>query len=352
MILDSQEKLEKYLPFYEKIFANYVDSETYTTKVLESALKGFFDICTWYGVDKVSETAKDFKNIMETLFAFLDYDGKDNFQRMVDKQDRLKFVYEQYHSTESFDYEDPVRCDELLRSLTTEGFSKLLLLDRISFDSSFYDEILFRLIILFYSPDTMHQYLIRQCLTLFFSAFSSSPQPQHLESIKRMFVRCYKAILHADSDSIAHIDNLQLCSFLLSLTQPTNEVSQYPLRCKIHQQGADMFVDEIIENANDYSAQQLTNLSTLLNHCALVNAKYEVLEGLYEKVVEAVSSVPQVQVKKVLTKCQTAVQKLMNETDPPTESDDEENENENVNPNAPEDFTCISLRKSMEKLTI
>lgn len=300
--------------------------------------------------------ASEFTEIMENLMEFLDFDGKENFQRMVDLQDRLKFVYEQYTS-DDIDYDDPVRCKELQRSIAAEGFAKLILLDRIDAGNSFYDEILFRLIILFYSPDTMHQYLIRQCLTVFFSAYSSAPQPHHLQAIKRMLVRCFLAVLHAESEAVAHIDNLQLCSFLLSLIQPTADAAQFELRCSLHHEAAVAFAEEIITYCNDFSAQQLCNLASLLNQCALVNCKFEALDQLLQKVVTAAAEVPQVQVRKPLLKCKVVIEKLIAETDPPTESDDEEESDaENIVPANEEDSSvkvsmdCISLKMENMRL--
>lgn len=314
-----------YLPFFCRVITEGEASEQYSAALLETALRGFFDLLLWHGWEVLERLmgSKTTKQVMRQLLAHLDYDGKDNFQRMVDLQDRLKFVYEHYAS-EKIDYDDEVKCAELFRSVVVEGFAKVLLLDRFPEEHKQYDEVLFQLIVLFYSPDTMYQYLIRQCLTLFFSAYSTSPQPSHQNALQRMVLRCFRAVLQADSAAVAHIDNSQLCAFLLSLTQPSKDSPLFDLRCTVHQNLAQELAEEIVEQADQYSAQQLTYLTNLLHQCALVNARYEVLDALLSKTTQAAEAVPQQQVRKALVRARTVIESLMADTDLPTESDEEE----------------------------
>merc|ERR1712100_5320 len=197
-----------------------------------------------------------------------------------------------------------------------------------------------------------------------FSAYSGSSRAEHLYALQRMVIRCYRAVFQIDSEAIAHIDSSMMCSFLLSLTQPTTEDdSLFSVRCEIHQKIAIELAQEIVDCSGEYSAQWLTTLTSLLNQCALVNARYETLEELVNKIDEAVEAVPQVQVRRKISTIKTGIEKLMAETDPPTESEDEDENMDGENLSdamrnqaiTKEDDTeqCISLlQNGMQKMSL
>jgi hypothetical protein len=302
-------------------------------------VEALFDLCTWFGVQTIDDhllavfeqqqsksksKKKQSPSFVRTLLKLVDCQGQDNFKRMIELQDQRKFVYDRYRSKASEeDFSDLLFAKEKFRTLTCEGFAKWLLLERIASDHPYYDEILLQLIIVFHSADSMHQYTVRQCLSVFFAAYAQSPHAHHLNVIEKLYLRTLRFVFDSESDAITQIDPLSIGSFLLSLTKPSEDAPLEELRHTTHQQIALCLAKEIANSPGEYQSKDLKTIAVLMSHCSLLQSKYEVLVSLSEYTKQSLENINDRWVKPILTKFKSVITILLDRTDPPTESDED-----------------------------
>ena len=351
------ESFEKAMSFIPKFIA-LIKHKKEKLKLKNILISNLFDLALWWGLTGI-ENKMGNRKLIQLFILLLEFDGDANFRKMIELQDRFEFIYDRYPSSEDSGKVNK----EKIRTTVVEGFSKLFLLKRISIEHKYFDDCLFYLIVLYFSPDRLFQYTLTQCLSVFFNSFTITSEEYHLICLKNIFIRCLKFIFESDpenSPAIHQIDPKKLGLFILSLTQPfqlpssqsdqastggidfsigsvvknsnqqtdgSSSRSLFEIRCSTHQQIVKNICLELV-NFSEYDSSQIEVFVYLLNNCTLINATFEFLQEVIE-IVDKVSGSFTKAIERSLLSFRNVLVKLSEQTDPPTESD-EDSELENL----------------------
>ena len=137
--------------------------------------------------------------------------------------------------------------EEDLRTTATEGVAKLMLANRIGDP-----KLLTRLLILFYNPTTVDDTKLRQCLSVFFEAFSHS-NPHNRLCLEACLLPTLRVCAHAPKSSpLRQIKLEELGGYILHLTDSSllnapNQTSQAAeMAAGIHERMAVVLLNELL----------------------------------------------------------------------------------------------------------
>ena len=328
-----------------------LNSEDCEFDVKKISLSALFDLCVYYGLeemeigylsydngdedekekgsddddDEEKEVKKGNNVVIKSLIQHLDYDGETNYQIQLKKLNAEEKKLNDYSDIIDFDdeteNEEVLKEKEILRTLSVEGLTKLYLLQSMDHSHLYFDRILLQLILLFHSPDSQQQFTIRQCLSVFFTAFyspksSNSPsesflenQKMNLNSIEKIFMPVMKILFQnnshhsnstkqkghsSTSSAILNIKYAAMGSFLLSLTQPSakldsdDQLNEH--RKEIHRKISISIASELYSK-NDYGTQDLKSLVSLLSNCSLADSPVAHLSKLNDHINKAIMAI-------------------------------------------------------------
>eukprot|EP00011_Vannellida_sp_DIVA3-517-6-12_P013184 CAMPEP_0114612000 /NCGR_PEP_ID=MMETSP0168-20121206/4401_1 /TAXON_ID=95228 ORGANISM="Vannella sp., Strain DIVA3 517/6/12" /NCGR_SAMPLE_ID=MMETSP0168 /ASSEMBLY_ACC=CAM_ASM_000044 /LENGTH=1248 /DNA_ID=CAMNT_0001822981 /DNA_START=15 /DNA_END=3761 /DNA_ORIENTATION=+ len=309
-----------------KFFTDVLQDANQDPQVQLAAMKSVFDLMTVYSVtdmhvayaealEAAGEAAEgESGELVKLMVQYLDFDGDSNvlLQRQKEgDQEVTEAALERAALVLQF------------RSAAVDGFARLYFLEGISPDNEWYDRVLAQLVLLFFSSDTAEQNEIRQCLSVFFSAFTSVGQEHHFAVFERIFMPTLRVlftqhlptkgkrkrrkgaiaveeeegekavgVVAVASEGLKEIKYKEIGLFFLDVTAPREDAPLVAEKAAIHDRLALAILKDIVsEESDSYTPKEFKALTLLLSKCCLDRATTATLEGISALVQEALADV-------------------------------------------------------------
>ncbi|XP_023289112.1 condensin complex subunit 3 [Orussus abietinus] len=231
---------------YLMVFFMILTTENDSTRVWTTALKAVFDLLLLYGLDFfgfgecsiINSTSNNTRTGRVNLHTDSETDDVTSIRQQgteSESPDIVRILIDLLENT-----------NEEVRTVTAEGFCKLLLHQRIVSA-----RLLSRLIILWFNPISEDDIRMRQCLTSFFHAFAISALTSQ-DMLEKAFMLTLHALVNAPAFSPLHeINPLKVSKFILSLTKPG--IQQSISNSYIHENLAFTILGEILNDRREIS---------------------------------------------------------------------------------------------------
>eukprot|EP00026_Physarum_polycephalum_P000606 Phypoly_transcript_00607.p1 GENE.Phypoly_transcript_00607~~Phypoly_transcript_00607.p1 ORF type:complete len:1416 (+),score=260.93 Phypoly_transcript_00607:45-4250(+) len=182
--------------------------------------------------------------------------------------------------------------DEDFRYAAVEGFAKLFMADIATAPQQFT-----HLVLLFFNPVTAEDLELRQCLSVFFSAFVCRNFDAHSRLIEAAFTPTLKTIINAPHSSpIKKIQLLHVAQFLLTLLDNSNSPTPNDSAAYNHAWVAAELAHEILANPKDNK-----ELCKVLPYCSVSEDDQDLLKSI-EFLVEEIAGQKTIQQDKLIAK--------------------------------------------------
>jgi len=226
-------------------------------EVISTILKGLFDVILFHGRNAfpgIVEPSSPSSSSSSASSSSSSSNEAISFESLVDKMSR-----------------GLTHDDGEIRTIAVEGFAKLLFTDAVPSQS----EILKQLLVLFFTPTTAEDYVLRQCLSVFFSVYTTTPQ--HVAALEQCFFPTLHAFIDAPvSSPLFEVKVVDVGRMMLNL-----------LDSKVAGTGSeshDRLVVQLITAFGAADEKDLGTYSKLMLHCNLSANKPELLRQTQQSV--------------------------------------------------------------------
>lgn len=305
-----------------KFFTDVLQDANQDPQVQLTAMRSVFDLMTVYSVTDMEaayaeaqgiedETAAE--GLVKLMVQYVDFDGDSNvlLKRQVEGEGELpEAALERAALVMQF------------RTAAVDGFTRLYFLEAISPDNQWYDKVLAQLVLLFFSADSADQNEIRQCLSVFFSAFTALDKEHHFTIFERIFMPTLRLLFNqhitvkakrkrkgaapagekegekavgvvaVDSEGLKEIKYKEIGFFFLDVTAPRIDAPLLEQKAGIHERlAAEILMDINSEDSDSYTAKEFKALALLLSKCCIDRATVETLDSISSLIQEALSDI-------------------------------------------------------------